>query len=158
MMQNSETAGPQAHSSIATPEPVPANQGSRSTATDGVTAGFVTWMCFLSVVAALLIGFFGLRAMTAHNAGWFGGSSQKIVFVDHERLYAMKIKDLMGKSGMSPEDAKADAEAFAKKIELGVKDMTDSGLLVMTTQVLLSGPGGASDVTDEVAKSMGLTK
>ena len=115
-------------------------------------------MCFLSVVATLMIGFFGLKLMTTHKVGGLGATSQKIVFVDHERLYSMKVKDLMGKPGMSPEDAKADAEAFAKKIELGVKDMTDSGLLVMTTQVLLSGPGGASDVTDEVAKSMGLTK
>ena len=122
----------------------------------GVTAGFVAWMCFLTFVGTLLVAYFGLKLASQQSPGLLGGGQkQEIVFVDHEKLYVLKVKEIANGKNVDPERAKAEAGQFAAEIDKAVKRMTDEGKLVMTSQVLF-GQAGKADVTDQVAKTMGL--
>ena len=120
-----------------------------------VSAGFVAWMCFLTCVGTLVLGYFGLKFASVNYPALFSGGITHYVFVDEDRLYALKLKESMTRPGMSVEQAQQAADAFQTQMTHEIAQIGKSGKTVLTKQAVLAG-GHSSDVTDQVAAAMGL--
>lgn len=118
---------------------------------------FVSWMCFVTAVCTLLIGFFCLKYLKNQNSDMlgFGAGASQYVFVDMEAIYALKLKQAMNRPGMSMEKAEEEASTFKNSVDKEVSRLADNGNIVLTKQAVLAG-GSSLDVTEQLAVSLGL--
>lgn len=122
-----------------------------------LSMALVVWLCLITAVCTLLITFFGLKFIKNHNSELFGSQgngTSEYVFVDEEKLYALKLKDAIKRPGMSMEKAQEDASAFKVSVEKELSVLAKNGKIVLTKQAVLAG-GASLDVTDQVATSLG---
>jgi len=159
-METTETSpsSPTSLSSIPEYSVPPVKDVRSNTAQTPATAsiGLVIWMCFLTSVCTLMIGFWGLKSIKNHGSDLLEGSSTpQYVFVDEEKLYALKLKEAMNRPGMSVEKAQEDANAFKVSVDKAISLLAGKQKIVLTKQAVLAG-GSSLDVTDQLAVSLGL--
>lgn len=142
----------QAPSTIATLQP---SQPSDKSSSPGVSTGLMLWMCLLTAITTLMIGYFTIQQFKPLLLGAPAGQGSEIVFVDLERIITAKLQENLKNPKLSAQNADAEALAFKAQIDASIVDLAKTGKVVLYKQAVISG-GEHMDATLQIMRQLGL--
>ena len=104
------------------------------------------------IIAALFSAFSGVASW--HFASQNTGGTL-VATVDAARLARLKMKTTLDQSGVTSEQATAEAKAFVRQLDKALEAYSNEGILVLNSGAAMNKPA-ANDITETVAANMGI--